>query len=95
MLVEDVVAVDGGGGEVFRKQLTERYEASPILRRAMVRLNWFWGVGSCVVAGGTIGIVYGLRNTNVGFALGKLVNLFLTLFRYLDWALCTNLADSF
>lgn len=46
VLIEDVVAVDGGGGTLYREVLIARYEASPYFRTLLRQLNWFWGLGS-------------------------------------------------
>lgn len=48
--IEDVVAVDGGGGTDFREALNKRYEASHIFRAMLRRLGLFWAVGSNLVA---------------------------------------------
>ncbi|PKS05156.1 hypothetical protein jhhlp_008523 [Lomentospora prolificans] len=45
-LVEDICAVDGGGGTVYREALDRRYEASHIFRAMLRRLGVFWAVGA-------------------------------------------------
>lgn len=50
-IIEDIVAVDGGGGRDFREALRARYDASPLFRRMLLRLNAFWGFGAVIVAG--------------------------------------------
>lgn len=49
-LVEDIVAVDGGGGTRFREEWKARYEASPLFRRMLNRLDAFWGFGALLAA---------------------------------------------
>ena len=72
VLIEDVVAVDGGGLTAFRERLCKRHEASPVYRRMLAQLNWFWATGSLAVGSGTTAIVYGVDDLNVVFALGEL-----------------------
>jgi hypothetical protein len=67
--IEDVVAVDGGGGQAFRYQLRARYEASPIFRRMLARLSWFWGIGAEVIGGLTTILVF-LLDAEVGYVVG-------------------------
>lgn len=70
VLIEDIVAVDGGGSQEFREALLARYESSKDFRKFIAQMNWFWGIGSITVAGGTTTIVYAVENLNVVFALG-------------------------
>ena len=71
VLVEDIVAVEGAGGEKFRKELVARYEASAVFRRLLRQMTWFWGVGSLIVGVGVTVIVYVVDDLDVVFALGK------------------------
>lgn len=48
--VEDVCAVDGGGGTEFREALNRRYEASHIFRAMLRRLGVFWAIGANTTA---------------------------------------------
>ena len=57
-VVEDIVAVDGGGGRRFREEWNARYEASPAFRRMLSRLDAFWGFGAVVVAGVATALVW-------------------------------------
>jgi hypothetical protein len=59
VLIEDIVAVDGGGGQEFRDALVVRYESNGAFRRLVEQMNWFWGV------------VYGVEDLDVVFAIGK------------------------
>ncbi|TVY23122.1 hypothetical protein LHYA1_G007826 [Lachnellula hyalina] len=74
VLIEDIVGVDGGGGPEFRDALMARYETSKVFRRLIAQMNWFWGIGSMIVAGGTTAIVYIVEDLNVVFALVRLVS---------------------
>lgn len=49
-LIEDVVAVNGGGGTKYREELNARYEASPAFRRMLNRMDGFWGFGALTTA---------------------------------------------
>ncbi|KAF2857765.1 hypothetical protein K470DRAFT_205406, partial [Piedraia hortae CBS 480.64] len=44
-IIEDVCAVDGGGGTAFREALNKRYEASHTFRAMLRRLGLFWAFG--------------------------------------------------
>ncbi|EEP79976.1 conserved hypothetical protein [Uncinocarpus reesii 1704] len=50
VLIEDIVAVDGGGGQKYRRALRDRYLASPYFRQMLFEMNCFWGGGSIVWA---------------------------------------------
>jgi len=49
-IIEDIIAVDGGGGVEYREALIARYDASPLFRRMLNRLDAFWGVGALTTA---------------------------------------------
>jgi len=71
VLAEDIVGVDGGGGQLYRSQLIARYEVSPHFRALCRHLNWFWGAGSLAVAVGLTALVYAVDGENLAFGLGK------------------------
>lgn len=60
-LVEDVCAVDGGGGQEFRERLNARYEASHVFRAMLRRLGVFWSVGAQAIATLTTVLVFTLE----------------------------------
>ncbi|KAI4754028.1 hypothetical protein E4T52_12910 [Aureobasidium sp. EXF-3400] len=70
VLIEDVVAVDGGGGTLYREVLIARYEASPYFRTLLRQLNWFWGLGSFAVALMTTILIYTVESEDAAFGLG-------------------------
>ena len=70
-LMEDIVAVDGGGETTFRRALAAKYEGDPRFQRLIIHLNWFWGVGTVLVGVVTTVIVYAVQDINIVFALGK------------------------
>ncbi|KAI9816930.1 MAG: hypothetical protein M1827_001575 [Pycnora praestabilis] len=48
-IIEDIVAVNGGGGKAYRQALDDRYLASPLFRKMLAELSLFWGIGGFVV----------------------------------------------
>lgn len=58
VLIEDVVAVDGGGGQIYRYALRTRYLSSPYFRRMLFEMNCFWGGGSVVCAAAITAIIF-------------------------------------
>jgi hypothetical protein len=49
-IVEDIVAVNSGGGRPFREGLAARYKASPIFRKMIRDQSLFWSVPGLLVA---------------------------------------------
>lgn len=70
-LMEDIVAVDGNGGQEWRAALNDRYEASPIFRQMLDRLNVFWGFGAVVLAIGLTAAIF-IASVTVAYGLGEL-----------------------
>ncbi|KAF7966735.1 hypothetical protein HWV62_37259 [Athelia sp. TMB] len=68
-IIEDIVGVDGGGRLDFRERLNARYEASPVFRRMLFRLNAFWGFGGVGLAAILVAIVWTVPGT-VAFGIG-------------------------
>lgn len=68
-IVEDVVAVDGRLGRPYREALDARYQASPMFRRTLRRLSFFWSIGSLVVAGVLTAFIM-MAKEEVAFGLG-------------------------
>src|SRR5204863_7530583 len=68
-IIEDVVAVNGGGGRPYREALRKRYEASSLFRRMLVRLSFFWGLGALSMAIATTIIVFVVRR-EIAFGIG-------------------------
>ncbi|RSL53338.1 hypothetical protein CEP54_010464 [Fusarium duplospermum] len=48
--IEDVVAVNAGGGRPYREALAARYKASPRFRRMIYVQSWFWSIPALVLA---------------------------------------------
>ncbi|KAF7716173.1 Uncharacterized protein PECH_005450 [Penicillium ucsense] len=68
-LIEDVVAVDGGGGQIYRYALRTRYLSSPYFRRMLFEMNCFWSGGSIIFAAVITALVFTLPEP-VAFTLG-------------------------
>ena len=49
-IVEDIVAVNAGGGRPFREGWAARYNASPIFRKMIRDQSWFWSIPGLLVA---------------------------------------------
>lgn len=60
VLIEDIVAVDGAGGQKYRRALRDRYLASPPFRQMLWEMNCFWGGGSVLFAIITTALVFTL-----------------------------------
>lgn len=58
VMIEDVVAVDGGGGQTYRYALRVRYLSSPYFRRMLFQMNCFWAGGSIIFAAVITAIVF-------------------------------------
>lgn len=71
-IIEDVVAVDGGRGRLYRSALMERYRASLRFQHLMESLNWFWGFGGLIMGILLISIIYKVHTNTFAFGLGKL-----------------------
>jgi hypothetical protein len=49
-IVEDIIAVNARGGRPFREGMASRYRASPVFRKMLRDLSWFWAIGGLVMA---------------------------------------------
>ncbi|THV55004.1 hypothetical protein BGAL_0016g00470 [Botrytis galanthina] len=68
-IIEDAGGVEGQGGVVYRSNVLRRYEVSPIFRRMMMVLTWFWGIGLVCIAIISTVIIMTLPE-NIGFGVG-------------------------
>ncbi|KAJ6021084.1 hypothetical protein N7540_006588 [Penicillium herquei] len=68
-LIEDVVAVDGGGGQIYRYALRTRYLSSPYFRRMLFEMNCFWSGGSIICAAAITAIIFTVSEP-VAYTLG-------------------------
>lgn len=69
-IIEDVVAVDGGGGRAFREAFDRRYQASPEFRKILMLLSLFWSVSGLLVAGAITAVLWTVPPT-IAFGIGK------------------------
>ncbi|OJJ33614.1 hypothetical protein ASPWEDRAFT_114226 [Aspergillus wentii DTO 134E9] len=70
VIIEDIVAVDGGKGRLYRSALMERYTASPRFRRLIEDLNWFWGFGGLLLGVLLISILSSVHDQTFAWGLG-------------------------
>ena len=71
-LIEDIVAVNAGGGRPFREGLAARYEASPIFQKMLRDQSLFWSIPAFLVAVGcTVVVCIHKVPNNVGYGIGK------------------------
>lgn len=68
-IVEDVVAVDGGGGIEYRKAFVARYDSSPIFRRIIRNTSVAWMTCFYVLAALFTALVFTLPKAAV-YAVG-------------------------
>jgi len=72
MIIEDVIAVDTGLGRSYRRALSDRYEASPLFRQMLHRLNLFWAIPALLVGAGVTAAVLKERvPEEVAYGIGK------------------------
>ncbi|KAL3488018.1 hypothetical protein BJX62DRAFT_253614 [Aspergillus germanicus] len=70
VIIEDIVAVDGGRGRLYRAALMERYAASPRFQRLIEDLNWFWGLGGLVMGVILIAVLATVHAPTFAYGLG-------------------------
>jgi membrane protein YdbS with pleckstrin-like domain len=68
--MEDIVAVDCGGGGEFREALIARYKASEPFQRLLRQMDWFWGIGGLLLAIGVTLVIFLNPSEPVSFAVG-------------------------
>lgn len=83
-IIEDVVAVDGGRGRLYRSALMERYRVSLRFQKLMEDLNWFWGFGGLVMGILLITIISKAHTNTFAFGLGELIIHALPLFKLIS-----------
>lgn len=73
-IVEDVIAVNAGGGLPFREGFAARYEASPIFRKMIRDQSLFWSIGSiCMGTALTVIVCVHTIKKEVVYGVGKLI----------------------
>lgn len=84
-LIEDVVAVDGGGGQMYRYALRTRYLSSPYFRRMLFEMNCFWSGGSIIFAAAITAVVFTVQE-NVAFTVRMIEPITFASLTSLSWA---------
>ncbi|KAJ5035157.1 uncharacterized protein L3040_008415 [Drepanopeziza brunnea f. sp. 'multigermtubi'] len=70
-IVEDIVAVNSGGGRPFREGMDARYRASPIFRKLIRDLSWFWSIPGLIMASAsTVVVVINQVPEEVSYGIG-------------------------
>ncbi|RAH64467.1 uncharacterized protein BO66DRAFT_385358 [Aspergillus aculeatinus CBS 121060] len=72
-IIEDVVAVDGGQGQQYRRLLDARYRSSKPIRLLLAHLDLAWGVSGMAVAAALIALTTTLPSAKMVFIVGWLV----------------------
>ncbi|KAF7621148.1 hypothetical protein AFLA_011458 [Aspergillus flavus NRRL3357] len=73
VIIEDVVAVDGARDKAYRAALLTRYAASVRFQRLIEALNWFWGLGGCLMGVLLIAVISTVRDQTFAFGLGWVI----------------------
>jgi hypothetical protein len=73
VIIEDVVAVDGGRGEIYRSALMDRYNSSVHFQILIEKMNWFWGFGGMLMGVLMVSILSSVHDETFAFGLGKFV----------------------
>lgn len=73
IIMEDVVAVDGGQGIEFRRLLDARYRWSEDIRRLLHHLDLYWGLSGLVLATLLTAAIFTIPNHDAVFVIGKLI----------------------
>ena len=72
-VIEDFVAVDADQRRVYREELRERWDASPVFRDLLWEVTLWWTVGGVVFTGALAGITWGCDfNVAYGLSFGVL-----------------------
>jgi len=75
-IVEDIIAVNAGGGRPFREGWAARYNASPIFRKMIRDQSWFWSIpGLFVAVACTVVIVIHPVPQGVAYGIGTFMYL--------------------
>ncbi|KAL2869160.1 uncharacterized protein BJX67DRAFT_371096 [Aspergillus lucknowensis] len=68
--LEDIIAVDGKGGQRYRQSLDRRYNASPPFRGMLHRLTLLWAIPQTLVTGGTMAVIFIADDSELAYTLG-------------------------
>lgn len=70
VVVEDILAVDAGGGLELRRAWVARCRESHVFRAMLHRLDLVWGATGVVVAAVVIAVIWAVPDRSIGFGLG-------------------------
>lgn len=71
-LIEDIIAVNAGGGRPFREGLAARYDSSPIFRKMLRDQSLFWSIPALIIAAVcTVVVCIHAVPNNVGYGIGE------------------------
>lgn len=75
---EDFMAVDAWQGRSFRRKYRARYDSSPMFRRMILELTWFWIIGCSIYLGCLSAIIWNLPfeyafGSSLGLLFGWLI----------------------
>lgn len=76
VIIEDCVAVDGKQGTAFRQAWNDRYASSPVFRRFLCQMERVWAATGLLMVAVVWGVVFGLDDHEIGYALGESVSLY-------------------
>ena len=68
-IIEDSASIEARGELAARLAVMKRYESSPLFRKIIERLSWFWGIGCIVIAIITTILIFSLEE-KVAFGVG-------------------------
>jgi hypothetical protein len=68
-ILEDTGAIEARGELAHREAVMKRYDASPLFRRMVLRLTWFWGMSLMIIAIVTTILIVALEE-RVAFGVG-------------------------
>jgi len=71
VIIEDCVAVEGKQGTAFRQAWNDRYVSSPHFRRFLCQMERLWAATGLSVVAVVFGVVFGLDDHEIGYALGE------------------------
>ena len=70
-IAEDVMAVDAQQGDTYRAAFAARYDASPLFRQLIERMDYLWGFTGTILGFGLVAIIFAVPNNSIGWALGE------------------------
>lgn len=69
-VIEDIIGVEGHGGQAYRIALDKRYHASQEFRNMLVKISLLWSVAALAISGGVTAVIFTVPAT-VAFGVGE------------------------